>query len=195
VKKKIKKDDKKVIERLPRVYQYGEDSKLEWSLVKHSNPLELEWTSVRLEESRLSCYNWGKDGISLYCKGSLYGGITSKTKVKEFISTYLRAVKSLTSRIYSFIKQGDIGGFDNKSVQKTDIQFLFVRYVEVAWGGDVIDPAINAAFNTSRSVDPRFKYTLLEPVVGADDDESDEEDSGEGGVDEDMIEDEMGLDN
>ena len=70
-----------------------------------------------------------------------------------------------------------------------------MRYVEVAWGGDVIDPAINAAFNTSRSVDPHFKYTLLELVVGADDDESDEEDSGEGGVDEDMIEDEMGLDN
>ena len=51
------------------------------------------------------------------------------------------------------------------------------------------------AFNTSRSVDLHFKYTLLEPVVGADDDESDEEDSGKSYVDDDMIEDKMGLDN
>ena len=197
VKKKVKKgnNNKKVVVRLPRTHKYGSGGKEIWHLVSHTNPKEGEWSQVTLDESRLSCYNWGDDGNTWYGKGSIYGTITSKTKAKEFISEYLAIVKTLSSRIYSFIKSGDNGGFDNKAVQKNDIRFLFVRYVEAAWGADVIEPAINAAFNTSMVVDPHFKLALLEPVEDEEDeDEINDEEEVNDGVDEVEIREQLGLD-
>ena len=65
-------------------------------------------------------------------------------------------VRKVTKIIYSYIKFNDKGGFDTKSVQKKDIQFLFVRYVEGSFGGDVTEPAENALVNTCRQVDEHY---------------------------------------
>ena len=50
-------------------------------------------------------------------------------------------MKELTKLIYSFIKFDESGGFEDKSVKKDDINFLFLRYVENAFSGDIIQPA------------------------------------------------------
>jgi hypothetical protein len=77
----------------------------------------------------------------LYSTGAIYNSITSFKKANDFMTEYLRATKNISKLIYSYIKFGDKGGFDNKAVKKTDIQFLFVRYVEDAFGGEIIEPA------------------------------------------------------
>jgi len=122
---------------------------------------------------KMTCYNWGDNGSALYAKGSIYDIITSKTRAKELVSSYIATTKKVTSHIYSFLKKEDGSTIiDNKSVKKTDIYFLFVRYVEEAWGGDVIVPAVNAAFNTSRDVDPHFKYTVQDDATIEEEDDA-----------------------
>jgi len=113
-------------------------------------------------EGKMTCYNWGDDGSALYARGSIYRSIiTSKSAAKSIVADYIATTKALTTHIYSFLKKADGGTIiTNKSLKKTDIYFMFVRYVEEAWGEDVIEPAVNVAFNSSRAVDPHFKYIL-----------------------------------
>ena len=170
---------KKVMKILPRKY--------EW----HGHIIDPEKWDGQVPNKGLACYNWGASGCSLYERGSIYNIITSKTRAGEFAKQYIATAKSLSSYIYSFLRYEDQGkGFSNKSVKKEDLRFLFIRYVEEAWGDDVIEPAVDAAFNTSRYVDPHFKYTLEtnEEDIELDDDasenkddasEEDEEDSDE----------------
>jgi hypothetical protein len=122
---------------------------------------------------KMTCYNWGDNGSALYAKGLIYDIVTSKTRAKELVSSYIATTKKVTTHIYSFLKREDGSTIiDNKSVKKTDIYFLFVRYVEEAWGGDVIVPAVNAAFNTSRDVDPHFKYTVQDDAAIEEEDDA-----------------------
>jgi len=136
-------------------------------------------------EGKMTCYNWGDNGCSLYAKGSIYASIRSKTGAKALVSDYIATTKKLTSHIYSFLRKDDGGTIiENKSMKKVDIYFLCVRYVEEAWGGDVIEPAVNAAFNTSRAVDPHFQYTLKDDdgdIENEDDDSVNSEIGSTGG--------------
>ena len=69
-------------------------------------------------------------------------------RAKVFISAYASQVKELIKRIYSFVKFDESGGFEDKSVKKDDINFLFLRYA-----GDIIQPAEMAVVNMCREVD------------------------------------------
>ena len=115
-------------------------------------------------------------GNQLYAPGSKYRSITSYTKANDFISEYMSMTRRVTKLIYSYIRFNDKGTFDNMSVQKNNIQFLFVRYVESAFGGEAIEPAENALVNTSRQVDQHYTYTIDNDVVPVHDDEMDDED-------------------
>ena len=79
----------------------------------------------------------------------------------------------------------DKSTFDNMSMQKNDIQFHFVWYVESAFGGEAVESAENALVNTiSRQVDQNYAYTIDNDVVPVDDDEIDDEDgNGDGNCD------------
>ena len=67
-------------------------------------------------------------------------------------------VRKMTKHIYSYINFNSKGGFDIKSVQKNDIQFISIRCVEGAFGDDVIEPAENALVKTYRQVDEHYTY-------------------------------------
>lgn len=89
----------------------------------------------------------------------LNGTITSWTAAKRFVSTYLRDAKDISKHICSFV-----GSFDDASVLKNDVMFLFVHYigeeVEVA---DAIQPAEEALFEELRGgVDAHFSYVANE---------------------------------
>jgi len=126
-------------------------------------------------EGKMTCYNWGDNGCTLYAKGLVYSSIKSKTAAMNFVKDYIATTKKLTTKIYSYLKLPDGGTIiDNKSVKKSDVFFYFVRYVEEAWGGDVIEPAVNVAFNSSKYVDPHFEYTVKRDKDMEDDDDASE---------------------
>ena len=63
--------------------------------------------------------------------------------------------------IYSFIKCGDEGGFHDKSVKKTDIQFHFVLYKADAFTRDETVPAELAVCDfITRKVHDHFTYIV-----------------------------------
>ena len=92
----------------------------------------------------------------MYAKKSIYSSITSRTRARVFIAAYLSQVKEITKRIYSFIRFNDKGEFVDKSVKKDDIMFLFVRHVDSAFSGDVVQPAEIALVGVCRAVDPHY---------------------------------------
>ena len=84
-------------------------------------------------------FEWSQSGCQLYGKGSIYGGLTSFARAREFLSKYLATAKMLSKHIYEFLRFGHAGkGFTNKSVKKEDIHFLFVRYYDEAFKGEKI---------------------------------------------------------
>ena len=78
---------------------------------------------------------------------------------------------------FKFIKND--GGFEDKSVKKEDIRFLFVCYVEEAWEADRIAPVEEALVGAWRQVDTHFGYAQVEK-------NRIESDDGEGGQWEDV---------
>ena len=112
----------------------------------------------------------------MYAKQSIYVSITSHTRAKVFITAYMSQVKELTKLIYSFIKCDDNDVFEDKSVKKDDINFLFLRYVENAFLGDIIQPAEMALINMCREVDSHFTYTVESNTVSVEDNDVDGED-------------------
>ena len=94
-----------------------------------------------------------------YGEKCIYGKITSHAQAKLLISQYIAQVKEVSKLIYSFIKYNDKGGFDDLSVKKEDIHFLFVHHKEGAIVGDSVEPAELALVNTCRQVDPHYTYT------------------------------------
>ena len=95
-----------------------------------TNRQRYESTGTKLNEAgaevqlKWNYFDWGNVGWILYRKHSIYGGISSYSRANEHISEYLSATRKLVKCIYSFIKCRDEGGFHDKSVRKTDIQFL-----------------------------------------------------------------------
>ena len=155
------------------------DKRYQWRPVKGKNDRKYTHPQ-RKSVDALAYYNYGEDGNSYYAQGSLYDTITSKAKAKVHISEYLGMVREVTKHIYSYIKHKDKGGFDNKSVKKEDILFLFIHNVDGAFGEDVIDPAEKAVAEACRVVDPHFKHTVLEDdIVDADDNDDVENDVGD----------------
>ena len=134
---------------------------------KGTNRQTYESTGTKLNEAgaevqlKWNYFDWGDVGWSLYCKNSIYGGLSSYSRANEHISEYLSVTRKLVKYIYSFIKCGDEGGFHDKSVKKTDIQFLFVRYKADAFTGDEIVPAELAVCDSiTRKVHDHFTYIV-----------------------------------
>jgi len=132
-----------------------------------TNRQRYESTGTKLNEAgaevqlKWNYFDWGDVGWILYRKHSIYGGISSYSRANEHISEYLSATRKLVNYIYSFIKCGDEGGFHDKSVRKTDIQFLFVRYKANTFTGDEIVPAELAVWNSiTRKVHDHFTYIV-----------------------------------
>ena len=50
-------------------------------------------------------------------------------------------------------------GFDNKSVEKNDILFLFIRSIDDEFDEEAIEPAEEALVNTCKRVDNHYTYT------------------------------------
>lgn len=94
-----------------------------------------------------------------YEKQCIYSKITSHAQAKIFISQYISQVKEVSKLIHSFIHYNDDGGFDDLSVKKEDIHFLFVHYREGTIDGDAVEPAELALVSTCRQVDPHYTYT------------------------------------
>ena len=182
VKKLVTRNGKKVMPRMKRNHTYGGERKVTWKLEDNSNAKTPVWTNQASDEDKLSCFNWGMGGYDLYAENSMFRSITSKSKAKEFISEYLRLVKEATKLIWSFIKHDDKdSGFIDPSVKSDDIKFLFVRYVDDAFSGDVVDPAEKAAVEAYREVDKHYKYTLKDDdaVIELVDDGGDDGGDGE----------------
>ena len=125
-------------------------------------------------------FDWGDAtvpyaiGWRQYDKKSIYGSITSFARAKVFISEYLWAVRKLSKIILSFLKEEDGDGFDNKSVKKTDVKFLFIRSIDEAFEEDVVELAEEALVNVCHQVDNDYAYTINDESEN--DDESEEDD-------------------
>ena len=144
---------------------------------------------------KVNTFNWGEMDRpwQLYEKGSIYGSMTSFGSVKPFIAAYLRMTNRVVNLIFELI-QND-GGFEDKSVKKEDIRFLFVRYVEEAWEEDLIEPAEEALVGARREVDSHFRYvSAREDSIIVDDDsigDCHNEGGGSGGIEDIQTEDSM----
>ena len=79
--------------------------------------------------------------------------------------------KEITKRIYSFLwfdgkgmdsdnKNQSYIGFDDLSVKKGDLMFLFVRHVESVFSQDAIAPAEMALVECVREINPHWEYVL-----------------------------------
>ena len=53
----------------------------------------------------------------------------------------------------------------DKSVKKDDIMFLFVRHVESAFSGDVVQPAEIALVGMCREVDSHYAYVIKSNTI------------------------------
>ena len=86
-----------------------------------------------------------------------FQGLASYNKAKEPIHKYIKVAKTLTEKVFEYVK--DLGGFDNKSVEKNDILFLFIRPIDDEFDEEAIEPAEEALVNTCKSVDNHYTYT------------------------------------
>ncbi|KAL7548072.1 hypothetical protein ACHAWF_011358 [Thalassiosira exigua] len=127
-------------------------------------------------------FNWGSAGSSLYADGSIFATITSKSKSEAFISEYLAMAKKVSKILYSYVKAGDKGGFEDKSVIKDDVLFLFIRFVDGALDADKIVPAEEALVRACRGVDKHYKCALGDTDIedSGDGESSDDSDDDEG---------------
>ena len=86
-------------------------------------------------------------------------GITSYNKAKIPIHNYIKATKKITDKIFEYIKFNDEGGFDDKSVEKSDLLFLFLRPIDSILDEEKIEPVEEALINTCTYVDIHYTYT------------------------------------
>ena len=86
-----------------------------------------------------------------------FQGLVSYNKAKEPIHKYIKVAKTLTEKVFEYVK--DLGGFDNKSVEKNDILFLFIRPIDDEFDEEAIEPAEEALVNTCKRVDNHYTYT------------------------------------
>ena len=87
-------------------------------------------------------------------------GITSYNKAKIPIHNYIKATKKITDKIFEYIKSNDEGGFDDKSVEKSDLLFLFLRPVDSILDEEKFEPVEEALVNTCTYVDIHYTYIL-----------------------------------
>ena len=83
--------------------------------------------------------------------------ITSYNKAKSPIHDYIKVTKTITDKVFKFVN--DMGGFDDKSVEKTDIFFLFIRPVDSLLDEESIEPVEEALVKTFNHVDSHYTYT------------------------------------
>ena len=117
-------------------------------------------------------FNWGESGCLLYSASSIYASITSHNKAKNHIAEYLSQVKGIAKLVHSFLWFDGKGigsnnsgqstgiGFDDPSVKKGDIMFLFVRHVESVFSEDALAPAEIALIDGVREINPHWGYTV-----------------------------------
>ena len=121
-------------------------------------------------------------GCQLYATNSICASITSHTRAKVSISGQTSQVRELTKFIYLFIKFDDNNGFEDTSVQKDNINFLFLQCIQNIFLGDIIQPAEIALVNMCRKVDSYFSYIVESNTISMGDndvDSEDDEDYGE----------------
>ena len=73
------------------------------------------------------------------------------------IKNHIDFVNEYGKNILEFVK--DMGGFDYKSVHKSDVLSFFVRPVERAFGDEVVmEPVEEALVRSCTAVDPHYIY-------------------------------------
>ena len=116
-----------------------------------------------------------------------YSEITSFNRVKPFVKGYLNFTQTCADKIFNYVKE--LGGFVDKSVQKRDLLFLFIRPVEDAFGEeDIVAPVESAIVESCANVSAHFPYVWKKKVVFTDVLGED----GTGGDNDSESEDEMG---
>ena len=98
-------------------------------------------------------------------------GITSYNKAKTPIHKYIKAAKTITDKVFKYVKEG-MGGFDDKSVEKTDILFLFITPVDSVLDEERIEPVEEALVNMCKKVDIHYTYTTEKRHQDGSDDDS-----------------------
>ena len=86
-----------------------------------------------------------------------FQGLVSYNKAKEPIHKYIKVAKTLTEKVFEYVQY--LGGFDNKSVEKNDILFLFIRPIDDEFDEEAIEPAEEALVNMCKRVDNHYTYT------------------------------------
>jgi hypothetical protein len=83
--------------------------------------------------------------------------IKTKKEGSMLIKNHIDFVNESGRKILQFVK--DMGGFDYKSVHKSDVFSFFVRPVERAFGDEVVmEPVEEALVRTCTAVDPHYIY-------------------------------------
>ena len=84
------------------------------------------------------------------CKPNEFEGIISYNKAKGPIHKYIKVAKTLREKVFEYVK--DLGGFDNESVDKNDILFLFIRPIDDEFDEEAIKPAEDTLVNICKHV-------------------------------------------
>ena len=83
--------------------------------------------------------------------------IKTKKEGSMLIKNRIDFVNEYGKKILEFVK--DMGGFDYKSVHKSDVLSFFVRPVERAFGDEVVmEPVEEALVRSCTAVDPHYIY-------------------------------------
>ena len=70
----------------------------------------------------------------------------------------IKFAKTNSDKVMSYVTQ--LGGFNDKSVQKNDLLLMYVRLDKGAFvGEEVVEPAEQAIVNLGTEVDLRYRYT------------------------------------
>ena len=82
------------------------------------------WKELNTADKFMDTFNVARESfihIEQVCKPKELQGITSYNKAKHPIHKYIKTTKEITEKVFGFVK--DMGGFHDKSVEKTDIDF------------------------------------------------------------------------
>ena len=112
--------------------------------------------------------------LNWVCTLNKLGGITGYKKAKVPIHKYIKAAKTITDLIFQYI-----GSFDDKTVEKSDLLFLFIHPKDIAFSVDAIEPVEEALVSTCRQVNSHYTYTAKEVADNVADDDIESGDNHE----------------